>query len=83
MLVHKFLFDRKALNSLEGVFHHPGHVILGGLERLCFDIAPASEFDAALLARCDGVVGAVVGEFEDGYPALCAGEFDFYAVGSH
>jgi len=83
MLVQKILFDREALNSLEGFFHHPGHMIPGGLERLGFDIAPTSEFDAALLASCGGVVGMVVGEFEDGSPALRTSEFDGYAVCSH
>lgn len=76
MEVHHFLFRAEPLNALEGVSELGGHMIDGLASRLRFDVTPSTELDPAFLALGDGVVGVVVGQFEDGSPALLAGEFD-------
>jgi hypothetical protein len=44
----------------------------GSTARLRLELTEAPEFCAALLAEDDGIRGWIVGEFEDGTPALLA-----------
>lgn len=64
------LFDRPALQALEGVLGLSGQVFEGLVTGLRFNIAKGSELMPAGLAYGDGVVGVVIWEREDGSPAF-------------
>lgn len=74
MLIHSFLFDREALAALEGVPDHVFRVAPDRIHGIGFNITETSEISAAGLAFRDGVVGVIVGQFEDGRPAFRAFE---------
>ena len=80
MLIDKLLLKLDALDSFKGVPHRGFDMIPNGIHSLCFDVAPATHLDTALLASCDGVIGVVVGEFEGGFAALGTREFDRHAI---
>jgi hypothetical protein len=83
MLVERILFDLEALHALEGLLDGPVDVGFGDLHRLRFDVTPAADFDTATFALRDGVVGVVIGKFEDGSPALEALERDVDVAFGH
>lgn len=60
----------------EGAFEFSHHVALSGFSGFFFNVSPAPELYTAALARNNGAVGIVVGETEDGTPALRAVESD-------
>jgi len=72
MLIHSILFNRPALEALEGIPEHPPDVLFAHLHGLGFNITISSELSSAGLAFRDGVVGVIVGQFENGAPALLA-----------
>ena len=83
MFVHAMLFEGPTLLALEGIAKHAPHVFDARLAGLSFDVAVSSELRIAGLALGDGVVGVVVGQLQNGTPALLALERDLECVCGH
>jgi hypothetical protein len=87
MQIHAILFDGPALHALEGVSEDFSDLLSDLI--LCLehsfglDVSPSPEFRSARLADSDGILGVVVGEFQDGTPAFLTLERDLDLVRSH
>ncbi len=83
MVIHKILFNRPSLETFESVANPSFDMVGGLLSGLGFNVAISSELSTAGLTFRDGVVGVVVGEFENGAPAFLAFEGDGEVIAGH
>lgn len=72
MDLRSFLFQLPSFETLETVSEIRSQFIKGSLAGLGFNVAVSSELLPAGLAFSDGVVGWVIGKFDDGSPAFLA-----------
>lgn len=72
MLVHAISFHLPALQALEGAGKLAPQFLGGDLARLRLDVSPSAERLPAGFAFGDGIVGVVIGQFEDGPPTFQA-----------
>lgn len=75
------LLSLPALHPLKKILQTLGDVLFGEIHDLRLNVAPASERNPALPALSDRVGGVVVGQFEDGPPALQACEVELKIIG--
>ena len=83
MYVTNILLHLPALEPLECISDHSAEVVGSEIAGLGFNVTPSTELDTARFAFDDGLIGWVVGEFEDRSPALLALECDVEVVGVH